>query len=245
MTHKKHLAILLASMFSLALTAGAACASPEAVELKIHLEKTYPNTPISEIKASPVPGLYQVTMGRTVAFADKTGRYFVFGPMFDMVEQVDLTADARNELARAEWETLPLNLAFQVVKGDGSRQFAVFSDPDCSFCKRLESELVKVDNYTMHVFMSPVDALHPDARMKAEAVWCSQDRPGAWKAMMVDGVTPDPIACANPLDQIAALSRELGVAGTPSLIRDDGTFKAGFMPANALEAWLDDSTVRP
>lgn len=245
MTPMKFMPILSASLFSLALATGTAFASPEAAELKTHLENTYPNTPIAEVKASPVPGLYQVTMGRTVAFADKTGRYFVFGPMFDMVEQVDLTADARNELSRAQWETLPLNLAFKVVKGDGSRQFAVFSDPDCSFCRRLESELVKVDNYTMHVFLSPVDALHPNARTKAESVWCSQDRSAAWTAMMVDGVTPDPISCVNPLDEIEALSRELGVAGTPSLIRDDGTFKAGFMPANAIEAWLADSMVRP
>jgi thiol:disulfide interchange protein DsbC len=183
-------------------------------------------------------------MGRTVAFADKSGRYLIFGPMFDMKEQVDLTAEARNNLSRAKWDSLPLELAFKVVKGDGSRKFAVFTDPDCPFCKRFEQELMKLDNYTMHVFLSPIASLHPNAKEKAESVWCSKDRAQAWTAMMVEGVTPPVATCDNPLEKIERLSREIGVSGTPSLVRDDGTFKAGYMPVAAMDAWLNDSSAK-
>ena len=219
-------------------------ATTEEAELKAYLEKTYHNTPIAEVKHSPVPGIFQVTMGRTVAFADKSGRYFIFGPMFDMKEQVDLTAEARNNLSRAKWDSLPLELAFKVVKGDGSRKFAVFTDPDCPFCKRFEQELMKLDNYTMHVFLSPIASLHPNAKEKAESVWCSKDRAQAWTAMMVEGVTPPVATCDNPLEKIERLSREIGVSGTPSLVRDDGTFKAGYMPVAAMDAWLNDSSAK-
>jgi thiol:disulfide interchange protein DsbC len=236
---------LSATAVAIACMAGPAAADTgDASQLKAYLAKTYPNTPISEIKASPVPGVFQVTMGRTVAFADKTGRYFIFGPMFDMHEQVDLTAETRNELNRAKWDALPLDLAFTVTKGDGSRKFAVFSDPDCTFCRRLERELLKLDNYTMHVFLSPVAALHPEARQKAQSVWCAKDRAVAWTSLMVEGIAPSEATCDNPLDKIELLTRELGVSGTPSLVRDDGTFKAGFMPVAALDAWLNDSSVR-
>lgn len=239
---QKILSILAVSLF---MGAGAsAVASSGAASLKAELERTYPNTPVSEVRESPIPGLYQVTMGRNVAFADQTGRYFIFGPMFDMVEQIDLTAEARDALSRAQWDSLPLNLAFQVKRGDGSRHFAVFTDPDCPFCRRLERELENLDNFTMHVFLNPIDALHPFAREKAEAVWCAQDRQAAWSKLMIEGVVPPEARCSNPLDEIAALAREMRVAGTPSLVRDDGTFKAGFMAAPALDAWLNESVVR-
>lgn len=219
-------------------------ASSGAAALKAELERTYPNTPISEVRESPIPGLYQVTMGRTVAFADRSGRYFVFGPMFDMVEQVDLTAEARDSLSRTQWDDLPLNLAFQVKRGDGSRHFAVFTDPDCPFCRRLERELEGIDNFTMHVFLNPIDAMHPHAREKSEGVWCAEDRNAAWSKLMIEGVVPPAARCPNPLDEIADLARKMRVAGTPSLVRDDGAFKAGFMAAPALDAWLNQSAVR-
>ena len=36
---------------------------------------------------------------------------------------------------------------------------AIFTDPDCPFCKRLESEMKGLDNVTVYTFLFPLDQL--------------------------------------------------------------------------------------
>jgi len=36
------------------------------------------------------------------------------------------------------FDSLPLDQSFTVVKGKGERRLAVFTDPDCPFCRRLK-----------------------------------------------------------------------------------------------------------
>ena len=89
--------------------AGMAIASPSAIEaeMEARLKELYPSTRITAVRQSEVTGLYEVTMGRNVAFTDGSGRYFVFGHLFDMREQKDRgqirvrPRDPRNEIALA------------------------------------------------------------------------------------------------------------------------------------------------
>jgi thiol:disulfide interchange protein DsbC len=125
----------------------------------------------------------------------------------------------------------------------------VFSDPDCPYCRKLEQALVKLDNVTIHTFLYPLDELHPEARVKAIAVWCAQDRAAAWKALMVEanvkGVTPQPADCAHPIDRNIALARKLGVDGTPVLFDAQGRRLPGAAPLDRIEAFLAAGGDRP
>jgi thiol:disulfide interchange protein DsbC len=82
---------------------------------------------------------------------------------------------------------LPLEHAIKTVRGDGSRKLVVFSDPDCPYCKGLEGELAKIDNVSIFTFLYPLEGLHPDAKGKAERVWCSSNRAKAWSELMATG----------------------------------------------------------
>ena len=76
-------------------------------------------------------------------------------------------------MSRVNFEDLPLSDAIKVVKGNGERTIAIFSDVDCPYCKRLEKEeLINVDNITIYTFLYPL-AIHPKARAKSEKIWCS------------------------------------------------------------------------
>lgn len=211
---------------------------PVATALKAKLSATYPATEFRDLRATAMAGIYEVSMGRNVAYVGSDARYFLFGHLYDMQTQKDLTAERLEQARRIDFASLPLGDAIETVRGDGSRRIAVFSDPDCPYCKKLEQALAKLDNVTIHTFLYPLDELHPAARSKAIAVWCSQDRATAWKALMTDGTTPRSADCAHPIDRNIALARKLGVDGTPVLFDTQGRRLAGAAPADRIEAFL-------
>jgi thiol:disulfide interchange protein DsbC len=180
-------------------------------------------------------------MGRNAAYTDSTGRYFIFGHLFDMKEQRDLTVERVEKAARIAFETLPLADAIKTVRGKGERVIAVFSDPDCPFCRRLETELDKLDNVTLYTFLYPLEGLHPEANGKAIAVWCAKDRSGAWSELMRSGKVPTKASCDNPIERNIQLGQRLSIQGTPTLISTDGRLLPGAAPRERIEQWLAEA----
>jgi len=207
-------------------------------DLASALKQRYPGTAFDTLAATPVPGLSEVVMGTNVAYVDASGRYFLFGRLFDMQTQRDLTAERLDRLTAIEFGSLPLDAAITIVRGSGRRALAVFSDPDCPHCRALEEHLAALDDVTIHTFLFPVAALHPGAREKAIAVWCAPDRAKAWSALMRRGLEPAAADCAHPIDRIVALGASLRVQGTPTLFAADGRRLVGAQPAAEIDAWL-------
>lgn len=181
-------------------------------------------------------------MGANLAYVDASGQYFLFGHLYDMKAQRDLTAERKDTLARIDFSALPLADAIKDVRGRGSRALAIFSDPDCPHCRRLEAELKGLSDVTIHTFLMPIASLHPQARAKAIAVWCAKDRLGAWQALMTRDQVPPSADCAHPVDRNVALADRLGVTGTPTLVAADGRVLPGAASAEQINTWLSRST---
>lgn len=225
----------------LALAGHARADDPDPVtRIEAALKAAYPSTSFRDIRPTPLPGIYEVTMGRNLAYVGSDARYFLFGHLYDMREQRDLTADRLEAARRIDFASLPLADAITTVRGDGTRVLAVFSDPDCPYCRKLEQELAKLDNISVHTFLYPLAELHPQARSRAIAVWCAPDRAAAWKALMVNGKTPPAAECAHPIDRNIALARRLRVEGTPALFDVRGRHLAGAAPARRIEDFLGE-----
>ena len=206
------------------------------------LKRLYPGTAFDTVAASPVPGLSEVVMGTNVAYVDASGRYFLFGRLFDMQHQRDLTAERIEQLSAIDFGALPLEAAIKTVHGTGHRTLAVFSDPDCPHCRALEQTLAALQDVTLYTFLYPVETLHPGARDKAIAVWCAPDRAQAWSNLMTRGVVPAAASCSHPIDRIVALGTTLRILGTPTLFAGDGRRTVGAQSAAELDAWLRGST---
>lgn len=216
--------------------------APELSSLSQRLHALYPSTRFGEIRPTPWPGVFEVAMGANLAYVDASGQYFLFGHLYDMKAQRDLTAERKDTLARIDFNALPLADAIKDVRGRGSRALAIFSDPDCPHCRRLEAELKGLSDVTIHTFLMPIASLHPQARAKAIAVWCAKDRLGAWQALMTRDQVPPSADCAHPVDRNVALAERLGVTGTPTLVAADGRVLPGAASAEQINAWLSRST---
>jgi len=223
--------------------AAAQTATPTSAALAERLQSLYPNTRFGEVNTTPWPGVYEVVMGANLAYVDESGQYFLFGHFFDMKAQRDMTAERKDTLARIDFASLPLADALKEVRGSGARTFAIFSDPDCPYCRRLEAEMKTLTDVTIYTFLMPIPALHPQARAKAIAVWCSQDRIAAWHALMWQDARITVTDCPHPVDRNIALGERLGVSGTPTLVAADGRVLPGAASTPQIEAWLARSTV--
>ena len=209
---------------------------PEAALIRKTLEQKFQGTSVGVITRSPYFGLFEVQFDNQLIYTDAKARYIIVGSVYDTDGKINLTEQRMRKLNRVDIASLPLDLAFKRVKGNGERKLIVFSDADCPFCAKLENELKVVDNVTIYTFLYPIDQLHPDSARKSKMIWCSADRVKAWDAFFSTGVLPDNAGdCENPVEKTHALGEKLRVQATPTLIFADGSVVPGAIPPEQME----------
>jgi len=189
-----------------------------------------------------IPGLIEVRFGNNnIIYTDASGDHFIAGSIYDTASRVNLTKARVEDLNRVDWSILPLKNA--IVSGDPKgKPVAVFTDPDCPFCRHLEQEMPNVKGVKVYTFLMPLESLHKHARAKSEAIWCAKDKHKALKAVMLDDKLAADLKskeCKSPIDANLALAESLGINGTPTLIAGDGRIHAGGFKAEELEAWIN------
>ena len=208
-------------------------------DIKSTLQKKVPQIgQINQVNKSPVPGLYEVITQDHLFYTDAKGDFLIDGAVYDLKSMSNISEERSRKLFALDFNKLPLGNAVKQVKGKGERQLAIFTDPNCGFCKRLEKELVQIDNVTIYHFLYPI---FPGSEEKSKGVWCSKDRTKAWLDLMHDDIIPPTGKCDTPIEKNLALGRKLKVNGTPALIFVDGTINPGYMPAADLERALTAS----
>ena len=204
-------------------------------EIKSSLQKKVPQIgQINQVVKSPVPGLYEVVTQDHLFYTDDKAQFLIDGAVYDLKSMRNITAERSRKLFALDFNQLPLELAVKQVRGKGERKLAIFTDPNCGFCKKLEKELKQIDNVTIYQFMYPIMG----SEEKVRGVWCSKDRSKAWDSLMQDDITPPAGTCDTPTEKVMALGKKLKVNGTPALIFADGTINPGYLPAPELEKAL-------
>lgn len=212
-------------------------------DIKKNIETRFPGAKVDSVAKTPVAGVYEVVVdGGEIVYADANGDHVFTGDMLETASKRNLTKERMDKLSEIKFDTLPLDQAIKTVKGDGKRVLAVFSDPDCPYCVKLEHELAKLDNVTIHTFMFPLP-MHADAPRKSRLVWCSTDRAQAWKDLMLSKKVPDGKGdCANPVEANLELGARLRVQATPTLILGNGKRLAGAVPAAQIDRALNEAS---
>ena len=217
---------------------GAAAQGPTEQKVKVEIQKRIGDrAKVDAVRASPVPGLYEVVIGKDVIYTDTSARYLIQGELVDLKSGSNLTEQRINELNLIKWSDLPLADAIKTVRGDGSRQLAVFADPHCGYCKRLEKTLADLNNATVYTFLIPM--LSADSHTLSKKIWCSADKSKTWSDWMNNAIAPTgKTDCNNPLERNIVLGKKIGVTGTPAIFFTDGSRITGSVPLAQIEKKL-------
>jgi thiol:disulfide interchange protein DsbC len=204
--------------------------------IKRTLEGRLGGVKVDAVAKTPYLGLYEVRLDNEILYTDEKMNYIFSGNIIDGKSMQNLTEKRLRDLTAIKWENLPLDAAVKTVRGNGKRTLAIFSDPNCPYCKRFEKDLAKVDDVTIYTFLYPI--LSQDSHEKSKAVWCSADKSKAWSELMLNGTVPTAARCDTPIENNLALGRKYRVNGTPTLVFANGERVPGAIPAEEIEKLL-------
>jgi thiol:disulfide interchange protein DsbC len=204
-----------AAAFLFALLIAAAAHADEA-SVKRSVEARFDGIKVESVAKSPLVGLYEVRVGDEIIYTDEKVNYIFNGSVIDAKTRRNLTEERLQKLSVIKFDDLPLDIAIKQVRGNGKRVTAVFSDPFCPFCRRLDQSLSKMQNATVYTFLYPILRKDESPQM-ATRIWCSPDRAKAYYDHMLNNKEPPAAAadCKAPLDRWLALGRKLNVSATP------------------------------
>jgi len=234
-----HIKLLL---FSLLTYIFSSIVHADEASLKKSLSTYFPNEKIEVLQKIPSLQLYEVMAGDQLFYVDEEANYFFSGYLFDLKNERNITKERLQEIRgarRVDINSLPLEYAIKEVKGNGERKLVIFSDPNCGYCKRLEKELVHINNVTIYTLLYPI--LNGSKEI-AEAIWCSDNRQKSWNNFMFNGVRPTGTNCEAPIDILLQTGKKYGFNSTPTIIFTNGTIVPGMISAEMIEKKLNETT---
>jgi thiol:disulfide interchange protein DsbC len=201
----------------------------------------------ADVAMSPIPGLYEVTMGGLIAYVSADGKYLLSGNVYDLDSQVNLTATRRNA-ARAK-ALAAASESNMIVFGPANAKMTVtvFTDVDCGYCRKFHSQIADVNKAGVRVryMMYPRTGPDTESWTKAEQVWCAADRREALTRAK-RGEALKGKACGDAaIKSQYELGSDLGVEGTPAVFTQNGDYIGGFLTAPELVQAIQEAQKAP
>ncbi|MEL6870362.1 MAG: DsbC family protein [Pseudomonadota bacterium] len=234
-------ALILVAMVGIGASAAVAEVSDSQLDTarKIISEK-FPRIQPENVNRSKVPGLLEIQQGVLVAYVSEDGRYLLQGEILDLTNDSNLTEESaavgRLELMSA----LAPDAGIVFAPENPTHTITVFTDIDCTFCRKLHSEIESYNNAGIAVryLMYPRSGPNTRSWEKAEEVWCANDRLTALTKAKNDQSLPQANCDAGMIDEHFQLGLSIGLSGTPAIVAEDGMLVSGYLPAEELAVRL-------
>jgi thiol:disulfide interchange protein DsbC len=214
------------------------------------LAESFPGISEENIQDSPVPGLYQITLGSQVAYVTQDGRYLIKGEVIDLDNNLNLTEASKVDARRALLTGLEqANMIVFAPRPPVKSKYSVtiFTDIDCRYCRTFHRGIEQVNMLGIEVryMMYPVAGPGTTSWKKAVEVWCAEDRSGAMTAAKSDSLFPVRECDASQVNQQYDLALKLGLRGTPTILTERGDYLGGYMAPDELLRKLELAATTP
>lgn len=241
------MALFAAAMLALQVTAAGAATGavepaadvPGAERLVENLRTLRPDIPIERVSATPISGIYALELsGGTVFYGTADGRYLFAGDLFELRDDdlVNLAEAGRTEARKQAIAAVPLKdmLVFSPA-GPVKAAISVFTDVDCGYCQKLHQEVPQLNQMGIEVryLAYPRAGVGSSSYDKIVSAWCAKDANTALTKLKARETIPA-ASCANPVAAHLEIGREIGIAGTPAIVLEDGRMLPGYLPAAEL-----------
>lgn len=227
--------VFLAFLLISGLLISAGAAEELVQQLELSLRRVIPDAQITEIRESPIRGIYEVALGPQIVYMTEDGRYIFSGSLMDLKESRNLSKERRAVARLAALDTLGAKSMIEFAPNNPRRMVYVFTDLDCTYCRRMHKEIGELNNAKIGVryLAFPRAGIGSGSYNKAVSVWCNDNQ----KKALTDAKAGKQIKkakCTNPVEEHYEMGRQMGIGGTPALVLDDGTEVGGYVPAKEL-----------
>lgn len=213
--------------------------------IRASLQQHMPNLPIDSITPTPATGLYQIVSNGQIAYVTGDGQYLLAGSLIDLKNQVNLTAQVKDQQRLALLAKVPANrkLVFP-AKGKKKHTITILTDPTCPYCEKLHHEVpaLQAAGVQVNYILTPRAGAGSPGFVESSQIMCSKmPMPMLEAAFSRKPISGD--ACKNQeIESNIELASQLGLNGTPFVILQDGSALPGYRPAKVLIQALNESS---
>src|SRR5690606_16123241 len=129
-------------MLPLAFAVATSFADESATPTKEEIAGKLKGVTANDITDSPIPGLYQISVGSNVAYVTTDGRYLIQGEVYDLQSLENVTETTR---AAARVELLgavdPDEMIVFRADGEPKHTVTIFTDIDCGYCRQFHRDI--------------------------------------------------------------------------------------------------------
>ena len=241
-THRSYVLSLSSALLAVfAMTTAIAQDDAQLEQVRQKVSEMFDLIDPENVQRSPVDGWFTLQKGSIVAYISADGRYLLQGDLIDLDNQVNLSEVSRNDARRDLMATIEDNETILFSPAKVKYRVSVFTDVDCTYCRRLHSQ---IDEYLAHgievrYLLYPRNGPASAAWSTSEDVWCASDRNAALTKAKLDQAFSSATCDSSAVQNHFVLGRDVGLSGTPAIVLDDGTLISGYLPPDQLKARLD------
>ncbi len=201
------------------------------------LKPFFPEIKAENISPSQLDGYYEVILTDPfidVMYISTDGKYVIQGAVTDLELMKNISTNRINSIKLNILESISDSDKIVFKAKEEKYVINVFTDVDCPYCAKLHANMRQMNDLgiTVKYLASPLEQLHPNAQSAMEKIWCAEDRELAMHNYKSKRYLPDSPDCINPVSDQLAISKQLGVNGTPSIFFENGTNLPGYLPPN-------------
>ena len=218
-------------------------APPKPADPRTEVAAHIPGARPEELRATAVPGVWELTRGADIVYVTADGKYAFTGDLVELASNNNLTEQHRRELRVKAISNFPESEMLIFGPKDPKYTVTVFTDVDCPYCRKLHGQIAAYNRLGIRVryVLYPRTGPNTESWTKAEQVWCSGDRNTALtRAKLGEALNTKPCA-DNPVARSYALGQEFALEGTPAIITPSGELLPGYVPPDVLAAHLNDN----
>ena len=192
------------------------------------------------VMASPIDGWYMIRKGAVVAYISADGRYLLQGDLIDLDLQVNLSEASRDEARREMMSEIPQEHMIIFSPDEVKYSVSVFTDVDCTYCRRLHSQINEylAEGIEVRYLLYPRNGPRSTSWVTAEQVWCSDNRREALTAAKLDQKFQTRDCDASMVSTHYLMGQDVGLQGTPAIVFENGQLVSGYVPAQRLSEQL-------
>ena len=198
---------------------------------------------ILAIRPTPIATIYEVELNTgELLYSDASGQYLFGGDMYRTTPDglLNLSTATRQEANQRKVAAIPdAEAIIYQPEGEVKATVTVFTDVDCTFCRRLHGDREALLDYGIRIryLAYPRGGENAESYEKMISVWCSEDRHRSMNQAK-NGQNLPGRDCETPVLAHYALGNELGIQGTPALVFPDGRLIPGYVEPPRLAAML-------